>query len=148
MARKLHLSIASVLSFIPVFRTRLWLLREPLKDIPVYSRVTGHSSSERVRKEHSVMKWFIVVTAFSAALRTMDRVERSVLSADSDPLAFKQAFVSDLNSLAVTGAIITQVAITALALPHLSEVHWTAQGAFITSLVFGFLTVFFETRVQ
>jgi hypothetical protein len=148
MARKLHLSIAFFLSFIPVFRTRVWLLREPLKDIPVYSRVTGHSSSERMRKEHSIIKWLIVVTAFSATLRTMDRVERSVLAADSDPLAFKQAFVSDFNGLAVTGAIIAQVAITALALPHLSEVHWTAQGAFTTSLVFGCLSVFFSTRVQ
>ncbi|KEF51910.1 uncharacterized protein A1O9_11899 [Exophiala aquamarina CBS 119918] len=78
----------------------------------------------------------------------MDRVEKSVFPAVSDPVAFRNAFISDFNSLAVTGAIVSQVAITAVTLPYIKEVHWTAQGAFITSLVLGCLSVFFSTRIQ
>lgn len=148
MAHKIRSGITSLLLLTPFLRSRTWLLREQLVDVPVYNRVTGNTSQERIRREHSLVKWLVVATVFSATLRTMDRVERSVLTPNGDPVAFRNAFVSDFNSLAVTGAIISQVAITAIALPFVREVHWTAQGAFITSLVLGCLSVFFSTRIQ
>lgn len=148
MAHKIRLGVISLFLFTPILRSRAWLLREQLADVPVYNRVSGHGASERIRREHSFVKWFLVAALFSATLRTMDRVEKSVLTTVSDPVAFRNAFISDFNSLAVTGAIITQVAITAIALPYVREVHWTAQGAFITSLVLGCLSVFFSTRIQ
>lgn len=42
------------------------------------------------------------------------------------------------------GAIVAQVAITALSLPRLNETHWTVQAFFIASLIFGSLSVFFS----
>ena len=42
------------------------------------------------------------------------------------------------------GAIVAQVAITAFSLPRLNETHWTVEGFFIASLIFGSLSVFFS----
>ena len=42
------------------------------------------------------------------------------------------------------GAIVAQVAITALSLPKLNETHWAVEGFFIASLIFGSLSVFFS----
>lgn len=148
MSQKIRSGILSLLLITPFLRSRTWLLREQLVDVPVYNRVSGNSSLERLRKEHSLAKWIVTAICFSSTLRTMDRVERSVLTAGSDPIGFRNAFISDFSSLAVTGAIISQVAITAIALPFVRNVHWTAQGAFITSLVLGCLSVFFSTRIQ
>lgn len=148
MGQKVRLNAISLFLAIPIFRSRAWLFREQLADVPVYNQVSGHNTSERIRREHSFVKWLVVATMFSSTLRTMDRVEKSVLTAASDPVAFRNAFISDFNSLAVTGAIISQVAITAITLPYVKQVHWTAQGAFITSLVLGCLSVFFSTRIQ
>lgn len=46
------------------------------------------------------------------------------------------------------GAIITQVAITALSLPYLSQTHWIARASFVVSLCAGTLSVFFSVLLQ
>ncbi|KAK5050795.1 hypothetical protein LTR84_003354 [Exophiala bonariae] len=148
MAQRIRSGILSLLLITPFLRSRTWLLRNQLVGVPVYNRVSGNSSLERLRQEHNLATWIVTAVCFSSTLRTMDRVERSVLPAVADPIAFRNAFISDFSSLAVTGAIISQVAITAIALPFVREAHWTAQGAFITSLVLGCLSVFFSTRIQ
>jgi hypothetical protein len=77
----------------------------------------------------------------------MDRAERNALPPDLDPMRFRNSFMNDFSMLAVTGAIVAQVAITALALPSLNRVHWISNAAFVVSLVFACLSVFFSTTM-
>lgn len=46
------------------------------------------------------------------------------------------------------GAILAQIAITALSLPYLESTHWTAEGAFVISLIAGLLSVYYACMVQ
>jgi hypothetical protein len=77
----------------------------------------------------------------------MNRVERSVLPQNSDAMAFRASFLVDLQMLAVTGALIAQVAITSISLPNLDTVHWAAKAGFVVSLVFAGLSVWISTTV-
>ncbi|KAF2281483.1 uncharacterized protein EI97DRAFT_498062 [Westerdykella ornata] len=55
---------------------------------------------------------------------------------------YKDAQLSEFAMTAVAGAIIAQVAITALSLPLLENAHWMTTTLFITSLVSGCLSVY------
>lgn len=57
-------------------------------------------------------------------------------------------FLSRISSNVIKGAIVTQVAITALSLPYLSQSHWVARACFVISLVSGTLSVFFAVLLQ
>ena len=46
------------------------------------------------------------------------------------------------------GAIIAQIAVTALSLPALSQAHWIARALFVVSLVTGLLSVYFAVLLQ
>lgn len=46
------------------------------------------------------------------------------------------------------GAIVAQIAITALSLPNVEGTHWTCEAAFVTSLITGCLAVYFACIVQ
>lgn len=55
----------------------------------------------------------------------------------------------DSTALIVTqGAIIAQIAITALSLPYLEQTHWTVQASFVVSLVAGLLSVYYACMIQ
>ena len=131
----------------PPIGNRISVIRTPLQNLPVPAAPSGYRSSERLKRENNYITWALILTVFSSALKIMDRVERNVLPLDSDPILFRSSFTSDCTMLSVTGAIITQIGITAMVLPSLSDVHWTARGAFVTTLVLGCLSVFFATSV-
>ncbi len=57
-------------------------------------------------------------------------------------------FLSKIGSNVMKGAIVTQVAITALSLPYLSQTHWVARACFVISLISGTLSVFFAVLLQ
>lgn len=57
-------------------------------------------------------------------------------------------FLSRISSNLIKGAIVTQVAITALSLPYLSQSHWVARACFVISLISGTLSVFFAVLLQ
>lgn len=46
------------------------------------------------------------------------------------------------------GAIVAQVAITALSLPFLSQAHWVARALWIFSLISGIMTVYYSVKQQ
>ena len=109
--------------------------------LPAPQGARGFNSLARIRKEHNIMTAIFVVCFFSSVLRIMDRVEQNVLPRTSDPMAFKTSFSSDFTMVSVTATIIAQVAITALALPNLNQVHWTATAGFVISLATGCISV-------
>jgi len=108
----------------------------------------GFNSRKRLNENHNNAVVIFVVIFFSSVLRIMDRIEHHVLPQTSDPMAFRASFGSDFTMLSVTAAIIAQVAITALALPNLNQVHWTATAGFVISLVTGCMSVWCSTTTS
>ncbi|OAG07874.1 uncharacterized protein CC84DRAFT_1256840 [Paraphaeosphaeria sporulosa] len=99
-------------------------------------------------EEYGVAAFFLD-TMFPDAPRIMRRVERYILNADDQQVvAFMKQYTSSFNMTGVAGAIISQVAITALSLMRLQDTHWTAEAFFITSLVTGALSVYFSTALS
>jgi uncharacterized membrane protein YedE/YeeE len=56
--------------------------------------------------------------------------------------AFKDSYTPTFSMVGVAGAIIAQIALTALSLPNLDDTHWTARASFVIGLVAGSLAVF------
>jgi hypothetical protein len=138
------------LAYVPVV-SHYWvsMFRRPIEFLfPGPRGVGGFKSLKRIRAEHNFVIVIFVITFFSSVLRIMDRVEQNVLPRTSDPRAFKTSFSSDFTMLSVTAAIIAQVAITALALPNINQVHWTATAGLVTSLVTGCMSVWVSTTVS
>lgn len=63
-------------------------------------------------------------------------------------MAFKESYTPTFNMIGVAGAIIAQIALTALGLPNLDDTHWTARAAFTIGLVAGSLAVFCSCVLQ
>jgi hypothetical protein len=63
-------------------------------------------------------------------------------------MAFKDSYTPTFNMVGVAGAIIAQIALTALSLPNLDDTHWTARAAFTVGLVAGSLAVFCSCVLQ
>lgn len=63
-------------------------------------------------------------------------------------MSFKDSYTPTLNMVGVAGAIIAQIALTALSLPNLDDTHWTARAAFTIGLVAGSLAVFCSCILQ
>ncbi|KAF2640477.1 hypothetical protein P280DRAFT_543199 [Massarina eburnea CBS 473.64] len=98
---------------------------------------------------NGIVMTFYLHILFPDALFVMERVERYVLTAsDQEVVAFMKSYNSSFNMIGVAGAIIAQVAISALSLTNLESSHWTGTAFFITSLVTGALSVFFSCAVS
>ena len=63
-------------------------------------------------------------------------------------MAFKDSYTPTFNMVGVAGAILAQIALTALSLPNLDDTHWTSRAAFIIGLVAGSLAVFCSCVLQ
>jgi uncharacterized membrane protein YedE/YeeE len=63
-------------------------------------------------------------------------------------IAFKDSYTPTFSMVGVAGAIIAQIALTALTLPNLDDTHWTARASFVVGLVAGSLAVFCSCILQ
>jgi uncharacterized membrane protein YedE/YeeE len=63
-------------------------------------------------------------------------------------MAFKDSYTPTFNMVGVAGAILAQIALTALGLPSLDDTHWTARASFVIGLVAGSLAVFCSCVLQ
>ncbi|CAG8395331.1 unnamed protein product [Penicillium salamii] len=119
---------------------------------PAWEVVTLH----RLRKNYSSLSQkfgglqaLLLMAIFPDGRQIVDRVERYVLRAKTDePLVLRKSTSQDCTMLAVAAAVVAQVAITALSLTDLDQVHWTAKAAFVLSLTCGGLSVFYACLVQ
>ncbi|CAG7915946.1 unnamed protein product [Penicillium olsonii] len=110
----------------------------------------------RLRKNYSSLsqkvggpRALVLITIFPDARQIVDRVENYVLRAKTDePLVLRKSTSEDCTMLAVAAAIVAQVAITAMGLADIDQVHWTAKAAFVLSLTSGGLSVFYACLVQ
>ncbi|KAK4222969.1 hypothetical protein QBC38DRAFT_488733 [Podospora fimiseda] len=67
---------------------------------------------------------------------------------DTHVLDSRRSVISNMSMIGVAGAILAQVALTSLTLNGIEQAHWTAGAFFISSLVFGLLSVYFSFFVQ
>ncbi|RJE17658.1 hypothetical protein PHISCL_10003 [Aspergillus sclerotialis] len=119
---------------------------------PVWEVLTLH----RLRKDYNnlnqkfgILQASILIAIFPDAQQIVHRVEKHVLSAKpEETIMIRKSTSEDCTMLAVAGAIVAQIAITALALEDLDKVHWTAEAAFVVSLAAGGLSVFYACLVQ
>lgn len=78
-----------------------------------------------------------------------ERIERVVLhGSDAEALRFRDSVITECSMTAVAGAIIAQVALTALSLPSLSLAHWTARACLLFATVAGCLSVYYACTLS
>lgn len=85
------------------------------------------------------------------AKNVVDQVREHFIKGDGgldQAMAFKDSYTPTFNMVGVAGAIIAQIALTALSLPNLDDTHWTARAAFTIGLVSGSLAVFCSCVLQ
>jgi hypothetical protein len=124
------------------------ILRDPGDEIQLPVRPYGGATIlRRIKHEHNGLVAGLVAVSSSATLRVMDRVEQNVLSDKIDPKNFADAFIRDLNMLALVAALIAQLSITTFALPMLSSAHWVCKAGLAGSLSFGTLAAWFSSNM-
>ena len=125
------------------------------------------STESHIRTKHGAFVLNAVRFLMPSVSSQLKHIDQYVLHGkDEILLEFRKAYISDCNmtSVAVSvsnflflsrissnvikGAIVTQVAITALSLPYLSQSHWVARACFVISLISGTLSVFFAVLLQ
>jgi hypothetical protein len=81
----------------------------------------------------------------------VDEVREHFIKGDGgldQAMAFKDSYTPTFNMVGVAGAILAQIALTALGLPNLGDTHWTARASFVLGLVAGSLAVFCSCVLQ
>jgi hypothetical protein len=122
--------------------------RDPRDEILLPVRPYGGATIlRRIKHENNGLVAILVAISSGPTLRIMDRVEQNVLSDKCDPKNFADAFIRDLNMLALVAALIAQLSITTFALPMLSSVHWVCKAGFAGSLSFGTLAAWFSSNM-
>ncbi|KAK8256467.1 hypothetical protein IWZ00DRAFT_499665 [Phyllosticta capitalensis] len=106
-------------------------------------------SYRELKKRYTTIQSLFLLLILPSASGILRRVEENVISASTEEVAeVKRSLVKDFDMLAVAGAILAQVAMTALDLARLDSTHWTATGAFAVALVTGALTVVHSCLLQ
>ncbi|KAF7959725.1 hypothetical protein EAE96_001335 [Botrytis aclada] len=67
---------------------------------------------------------------------------------DEDALAFKKMACDECTMIALTAAIVAQIAITGLALDSLNKTHWMTKACFVLSLTFALVSVYYSVAQQ
>ncbi|THX03462.1 hypothetical protein D6D13_07652 [Aureobasidium pullulans] len=99
--------------------------------------------------EHGTFRAAISLALFPDAEEVVNRIEKHVLRSESDnAMVLKRTLAEDCTMLAVAAAIVAQIAITALSLGNSDTTHWTANAAFVISLVTASLSVFYSCLLQ
>ncbi|MCJ1428527.1 hypothetical protein MMC29_006437 [Sticta canariensis] len=89
-----------------------------------------------------------VVAVFGS--RNIWEMQAEVLGSlnDETAMAFRKSVQDESTTSSVAGAIVAQIAITALSLPYLSQTHWVAQGFWIFSLISALMAVYYTSTLH
>jgi hypothetical protein len=97
------------------------------------------------RRDFGVLPALALRFGLFEAKGLVDEVRKQFIRDDGgldQAMAFKDSYTPTFNMVGVAGAIIAQIALTALSLPDLDDTHWTARASFVIGLVAGSLAVF------
>ncbi|KAF2497133.1 hypothetical protein BU16DRAFT_607991 [Lophium mytilinum] len=96
--------------------------------------VPENPTEAKFRKSYGRVVTLLVKVLLPGAFQQVQLIEERILSGDDDvAITFRASYVADCNMSAVAGAIIAQVAITALSLPFLNQTHWVARAFWMLS---------------
>ncbi|KAL5354810.1 hypothetical protein ACLOAV_000901 [Pseudogymnoascus australis] len=106
-------------------------------------------TESHIRRKHGAFFLNAIRFLMPGVISLLQHIDADVLHGNDDILLeFRKSYINDCNMTSVAGAIVTQVAITALSLPYLSQSHWVARACFVISLISGTLSVFFAVLLQ
>jgi len=117
--------------------------------VPIVISVFEHLSDDV--KDFGIFPAIVLRLGLFEAKDVVDQVREHFIKGDGgldQAMAFKDAYIPTFNMVGVAGAIIAQIALTALSLPNLDDTHWTARAAFVIGLVAGSLAVFCSCVLQ
>ncbi|KAL8949413.1 MAG: hypothetical protein Q9183_007606 [Haloplaca sp. 2 TL-2023] len=107
-------------------------------------RAREYATARYGRARGSLLMYFT-----EATIERMVRLEEEIVNGtDAGSMAWKTSLSNELSMVAVAGAILAQIAITALSLDGITTVHWIVRGFFASSLVLGLLSVQFAVMQQ
>ncbi|KAL8847775.1 MAG: hypothetical protein Q9221_007195, partial [Calogaya cf. arnoldii] len=113
-------------------------------------QLAGRQQTELIARAYgpflaSVIAWYLP----PETARRYESIHYDVLrGSKEEAMNFRQSVTDEYNMTAVAGAIIAQVAITALSLPFLSNTHWTSRACFLIAVTSGCLSVFYACVLQ
>lgn len=114
-------------------------------------RVLKRRAYERatISESYGRATWLVVTAVFGNTASEYERLQRVILQgSDDEALRFRQSVTNECNMTAVAGAIIAQVALTALSLADLSLAHWTARAFLLFATVAGCLSVYYACALS
>jgi hypothetical protein len=103
------------------------------------------------RKDFGLVPAIALRSGFFDAKGVVDEVREHFIRGDGgldQAMAFRDSYTPTFNMVGVAGAILAQIALTALGLPNLDDTHWTARASFVFGLVAGSLAVFCSCVLQ
>lgn len=103
------------------------------------------------RKDFGLLPAIALRFGLFDAKGVVDEVREHFIRGDGgldQAMAFKDSYTPTFNMVGVAGAILAQIALTALDLPNLDGTHWTATASFVLALVAGSLAVFCSCILQ
>lgn len=107
--------------------------------------VAGFKGLSKDYKDFGILPALVLRLGLFEAKDVVDQVREHFIRGDGgleQAMAFKDSYTPTFNMVGVAGAIIAQIALTALSLPNLDDMHWTARASFVIGLVAGSLAVF------
>lgn len=121
-------------------------------------------------QDYGYIRGLALETVFFQARGVVERIRKHVINHSGDDAkeawAVRESYTTSFNMIAVAvsplmlldylyhadyrvqGAIVAQIAITALSLEYLEATHWTATAAFVISLIAGLLSVYYACILQ
>jgi hypothetical protein len=112
---------------------------------------SGYEHLSRDVQDFGIFPAIVLRLGLFEAKDVVDQVREHFMRGDGgldQAMAFKDSYTPTFNMVGVAGAIIAQIALTALSLPNLDDTHWTARAAFTIGLVAGSLAVFCSCVLQ
>ncbi|KAL8722978.1 MAG: hypothetical protein Q9181_007383, partial [Wetmoreana brouardii] len=109
----------------------------------------NHRAGEYAKARYGTSQGAVLTWFTEATVERLMRFEQDIINGqDEDLLGCKTSLASELSMVAVAGAILAQIAITALSLQNIEDVHWIVRGFFACSLAMGLLSVAFAVMQQ
>ncbi|KAI9708051.1 MAG: hypothetical protein M1820_004255 [Bogoriella megaspora] len=140
---------ASALGVVELSLNHIGSLHNDFASFRNTERLPRHDWTVSFQSRYGLVALLFVQIVLPNAASQLQFIEESILQSGDDlVLRFKESFVFDCNMIAVAGAIIAQIAITANAVNFLSQAHWLARAFWIASLVEGCLSVYYACLLQ
>ncbi|KAI1614902.1 hypothetical protein EDD37DRAFT_403940 [Exophiala viscosa] len=110
-----------------------------------FATLMSLSSNYRSQRFGSIWGDFLFLSSLVNTDALQDTQWNINMWTDEEVLAWKESHLASSNAIAVAGAIFASVGLSALQLPNMDAVHWTARGFCVSSMFLGIMSVIAAT---